>query len=333
MVITITLVFFIARPLPAHAGILSFLSDLLNPESEAAEEVPSNTQKMAVLEQIYNTEIAAVDLNIANKNTLVADSGPVGSMADVDTAKSDQISVYVVRKGDTLSKIAKMFDVSENTIRWTNDIKKGAGLTVGQELVILPISGVQYTVKKGDTIKSVAKKFDGDIDEIVSFNDLEEDQKLAVGDTIIIPDGDLIEESLASSGTKKTSKPKIIYPSYDGYFVRPIDGGRKSQSIHGKNAVDLADSCGEPVYAAASGSVILSRSGSYNGGYGNYIVISHPNGTQTLYSHLSQNLVSYGVNINKGQLIGLVGHTGRTRPTGPRGCHLHFEIRGAKNPF
>lgn len=335
----IALFFVIAPPKPAHAGFFSFIEDILNPSAEASEETPSNTQKMALLEPIYNAEtngVSIIDLNIANKNTLVADSGPMGTIADITEAKSDQISVYVVRKGDTLSKIAEMFEVSENTIRWTNDIKKGESISVGQKLVILPISGVQYTVKKGDTIKSVAKKFNGDVDEIISFNNLPDDGELTVGEDIIIPDGDVTEsDSSTKPANKKTPAKKKYesYPSYDGYFAYPLDGGRKSQGIHGKNAVDLAISCGEPIYAAASGDVILSRSGSYNGGYGNYVVVSHPNGTQTLYAHMSETVAKAGWSVSKGQLIGYIGHTGHTIPNGPRGCHLHLEVRGAKNPF
>jgi murein DD-endopeptidase MepM/ murein hydrolase activator NlpD len=82
------------------------------------------------------------------------------------------------------------------------------------------------------------------------------------------------------------------------------------------------------VYAAASGEVIISRASGWNGGYGNYIVIRHPNNTQTLYSHLSRNVVNVGAWVTQGQVIGHVGSTGRS--TGP---HLHFEVRGAPNPF
>ncbi len=335
--ISITLIFVAARPLPAHAGILSFLSDIINPPSEAAEEAPNNTQKMAVLEQIYTPATSSaetIDLNIINKNTLVADSGPIGSMADVSNAKSDQISVYVVRSGDTLTTVAKLFDVTENTIRWANDIKKGSPLKEGQELVILPISGVQYTVKKGDSIKSIAKKFGGDPDDIIDFNDLSTDSQLAVGDTIIIPDGDMPESTPITPKSKKIRPEINNYPSYAGYYVYPLDGGRKTQGIHGYNGVDLANACGAEVYAAAEGQVILSRgSGSYNGGYGNYVIISHSNGTQTLYAHMSQTTAVTGQTVSRGQLIGYEGHTGKTRPKGPRGCHLHFEVRGAKNPF
>jgi murein DD-endopeptidase MepM/ murein hydrolase activator NlpD len=299
---------------------------------------------MPLVEPAYSPDTQpdqGVDLNITNKNTIVADAGPMGTMADVDNANSDQISVYIVRKGDTVAQIAKMFDVSENTVRWANDLKKGSSLTEGQKLVILPISGIQYTVKKGDTIKGVAKKFSGDADEIISFNDLPDDGDLTVGDTIVIPNGETTDEpAKQTSGSGSTSKKNkfkkewMNYPSYDGYYAYPMEGGHKTQGIHGHNAVDLADSCDVPIYAAASGEVIISRNNSaYNGGYGNYVVISHPNGTQTLYAHMSNAEVDAGQDVTQGQLIGEVGHTGHTIPKGPRGCHLHFEVRGAKNPF
>ena len=82
----------------------------------------------------------------------------MGTIADIeDKAGSDQISIYVVRKGDSLSQIASMFNVSVNTIVWSNDIIKGSKITPGQTLVILPISGVRYEVKKGDTVKASPK--------------------------------------------------------------------------------------------------------------------------------------------------------------------------------
>lgn len=85
---------------------------------------------------------------------------------------------------------------------------------------------------------------------------------------------------------------------------------------------------GTKIYAAASGKVIKSYSGGWGGGYGNHILIQHPNGVVTMYAHLSKNLVWRGEYVKKGQLIGKMGSTGRS--TGP---HLHFEVRGAYNPF
>ena len=80
--------------------------------------------------------------------------------------------------------------------------------------------------------------------------------------------------------------------------------------------------------ASASGEVIISRAGGWNGGYGSYVVIKHSNGTQTLYAHNSRNNVSVGDYVNQGDIIAFVGSTGKS--TGP---HVHFEIRGARNPF
>ncbi|MCK5059525.1 MAG: M23 family metallopeptidase, partial [Candidatus Pacebacteria bacterium] len=128
-----------------------------------------------------------------------------------------------------------------------------------------------------------------------------------------------------SSGTSVVRSTS--YPNYDGYYIKPVNG-RKSQGLHGYNAVDIAAPYGTPIVAAASGVVIISRATGWNGGYGGYVVISHNNGTQTLYAHMSSDIVSVGDVVQQGQVIGYVGSTGRS--TGP---HLHIEVRGARNPF
>ena len=99
--------------------------------------------------------------------------------------------------------------------------------------------------------------------------------------------------------------------------------------MHGHNAVDLAIAYGTPIHAAAAGTVIIAKSnGAYNGGYGNFVMISHGNGSETLYAHMSKTAVSVGQQVSQGQTIGYIGMTGMT--TGP---HTHFEIRNAQNPF
>jgi len=90
----------------------------------------------------------------------------------------------------------------------------------------------------------------------------------------------------------------------------------------------LASSYGSAILASADGEVIISKNSGWNGGYGDYIVVKHANGTQTLYAHLSQSLVSVGQAVKQGDIIGAMGSTGKAT-----GVHLHFEIRGAKNPF
>ena len=150
---------------------------------------------------------------------------------------------------------------------------------------------------------------------------------LAVGDEVIIPEGEANIDVPAQS-VSQTARAIAKLPLYDDYYTRPVIGGVKTQGIHGHNAIDIGIRVGSPIYASAAGTVILSKSSGYNGGYGQYIIISHPNGTQTVYGHLSQNFVAVGTKVVQGQNIGLTGNTGRS--TGP---HIHFEVRGARNPF
>jgi murein DD-endopeptidase MepM/ murein hydrolase activator NlpD len=221
-----------------------------------------------------------------------------------------------------------MFNVTVNTIVWSNSIR-GTTISPGQTLVILPVSGVRHTVKKGDTIASIAKLYKGDVNEITQYNDFSVGQVLTVGNIVIIPDGVLAAPAVSPSYSSIASGARVtMYPNYDGYYVRPVQGSRKSQGLHGYNGVDLAAPRGNPIVAAADGVVIVSREGGWNGGYGNYVVISHNNATQTLYAHNQHNIVSAGDVVEQGQIIGFVGTTGRST-----GNHVHFEVRGAKNPF
>jgi murein DD-endopeptidase MepM/ murein hydrolase activator NlpD len=261
-------------------------------------------------------------------NALVPDMAMADTYVGSDVA-STQISSYVVREGDTLSEIAEMFSVSVNTIMWANDINRATSLRAGQTLIILPVTGIKYTIKGGDTIKGIAATYKADLNEILSYNDLTLNSTLVVGQTILIPDAEIqvsVPTRTASSGTNPAHDTNG--PNYAGYYTRPVVGGTRTQGLHGYNGVDIAGPVGMPIYAAATGRVIASSVGGWNGGYGNLIIISHNNGTQTVYAHNSKNLVSLGDIVEQGQKIALMGATGKAT-----GSHVHFEIRGAKNPF
>lgn len=316
---------------PAQAGFLSFVSEIFGKSEPVKEEKTISSQNVVVLHAALNSDPNPAkgggDITIVGGTALLPDSGPLGTIADIEenTPSSEQISVYVVRKGDSISQIAKMFGVTPSTIIWANDLRGGL-IKEGQTLVILPVSGVSYMVKKGDTMESVAKKYKGDVSEIVQFNGLTPGEALAVGTTIIIPDGEgetIVNVSGSTNRARGTNGP-----SYAGYYIRPVVSARKSQGLHGYNGVDLAAPTGTPIVASASGDVIVSRDFGWNGGYGKYVVINHNNGTQTLYAHMSEVIVGVGWHVAQGQVLGYVGNTGKST-----GSHLHFEIRGAKNPF
>ena len=319
----------------ANAGVFSFVETVLpstatQTASASNSASTQNSQNAPVLQAENVASMGSSTAEVQTDNgALVTEIGPLGTTADnVYIPDSETISLYTVRSGDTLAIIAKIFKVSTNTIIWANDLKQGTSLKEGQILVILPISGIRYEIKKGDTIKGIAKKTGGDTNDILYFNNIATDEDLKIGGVIIVPNGELI---IATSSAKKPTKEHTFGangPSYDGYYIRPIVGGKKSQGIHGFNSVDLAAPKGTIISAAADGVVIVARSGGYGGGYGSYVVISHSNGTQTLYAHMNKVIVSVGNFVSQGDTIGFVGSTGKST-----GNHVHFEIRGAKNPF
>lgn len=132
-----------------------------------------------------------------------------------------------------------------------------------------------------------------------------------------------LQEQLAANGGSITSESGYIWPLSGYTNLSSLCGGRKDP-FTGKPAthsgIDVPAPKGTEVKAAKSGVVITS---SYNaGGYGNYVVVSHGNGNTTLYAHLSSRKVSVGDTVKQGQVIGLVGSTGRST-----GNHLHYEVR------
>lgn len=336
--IRIAAVFFVAAaigvPSALNAGFFPTLLSWIRDDAFAAEsagghlytyaERMETTTLRAALNVDPNPAKGGGDITIEDGAALRSEGGPAGTMVNIaDQKASEHISIYVVRAGDSLGQIAKMFNVSVNTIAWANDVRGGL-IREGQVLTILPVTGVRHTVAKGDTLASIAKKYKGDLDEIVQYNNIAADTSLLVGSVVIVPDGELG----APKTTVTLASGSSGGPSYAGYYIRPVVGGTKTQGIHGYNAVDLAAPVGTPILSSAAGTVIVSRTGGWNGGYGNYIVVRHGNGTQTLYAHTSANIVGVGQWVVQGQVIGYVGSTGRS--TGP---HVHFEIRGAKNPF
>ena len=143
----------------------------------------------------------------------------------------------------------------------------------------------------------------------------------------------LYKEMPKTKKTKYTTEKRV---SYDNSalgiaLVEPVTGtitsrfGRRSGGTH--TGLDIANSTGTPIRAAATGTVVYSG---YKGSYGRLIIIAHTNSIQTYYAHCSRLYVSAGQTVNQGEIIAAVGSTGNS--TGP---HLHLEVRVngvAKNP-
>ena len=336
----------------------SFFSSLFGMGDPAYADTGSNTvkppqpgdnsQNIALLEANVSSFSILQDennVNIVSDNAILPAVGLLGASNGKDTADSSYLetSVYVIRKNDSISQIAEMFGVSVNTILWANDMKKGEKLIEGDVLLILPVSGVQHTVAKGQTLQSIAKLYKAEANDIALYNDLAEDAKLAIGDKLIIPDGEMYDEGgdkpapnlKATEAKDKNYYATSLLKNIIGYFINPLPAGRKTQGLHGpgRRGIDIGAPTGTNIYASAPGTVVAVKTGCVvgptrcGGGYGNMVIVQHPNGAKTLYAHMSKVGTMIGASVSRGEAIGYVGNTGRS--TGP---HLHFEVFNAKNP-
>ncbi len=252
---------------------------------------------------------------------LSASSQDPGLDTQISQKLRDTIINYTVAPGDTVSTIATKFGVSADTVRWQNSLSNDK-VKVGQNLAILPVTGVAHKVQKGDTVYSIAKKYDAEPQAIVDFpfNTFANDEtfELAIGQTVIVPDGVMPEGAVA------TPRPKQITPNAgtvvaSGQFVWPTQGRITQRFSWYHPGIDIANNALPVVVAADSGRVIYA--GWDSTGYGNMVLIDHGNGNKTRYGHLSQIFVVNGQTIQRGSAVGKMGNTGHS--TGP---HLHFEI-------
>ncbi|OGH02173.1 MAG: hypothetical protein A2798_03525 [Candidatus Levybacteria bacterium RIFCSPHIGHO2_01_FULL_37_17] len=237
----------------------------------------------------------------------------------------DKVITYTVQKGDTISTIAKKYGVSEETVKWENDLTSNY-VNVGDRLDILPVTGIAYKVTRGETIYTIAKKLDTDPQKIVDFpfNDFANPEtfSLVEGQMLIVPDGvkpaaqpTFKREVFIAQGPSSTSFSS-------GGFTWPLRGVISQFATWYHMGIDITSPYGASIVAAKSGVVKQVSTGSYDGGYGNNVYIDHGGGVVTHYAHLANVSVSAGQTVVGGStVIGSNGLTGRT--TGP---HVHFEI-------
>lgn len=234
--------------------------------------------------------------------------------------------LYKIEAGDTLYSIGNKFKISTDALKYVNNLSDYSILKVGQEITVPPVAGLIHTVERGDTLSSIAEKYDVPTQAVADFNYLLDTTTLALGTELVIPGGKVPKvvpveiiysggASVGPSGEAEADKGFCVWPS----TVRVIT--QYYSWYH--NGIDVAtphNISTPPLLSCRSGTVV--RAGWDPWGLGLHVRIDHGNGYETVYGHMSRVDVSYGQKVARGEVIGLMGSTGRS--TGP---HVHFMVK------
>ncbi len=350
LLITVAAVLLATTQLPGLAG------DQRQAQDEAARINPNQPGVLPIPQRgngIANSNEDAIVRNFAP----MTEAGQAGDNAG-SGASARGLIYYSVRPGDTLFGIAAAFGLTPETVLWSNykALKDNPDLlSIGMELVIPPSNGLVVEVEAGDTIEGIARRFQVSPESIVEqpVNKLNSvNQLLQVGQELFVPGGQRETVIWQVPKPVEVSRNPVtgvsvyrvgrcgevaIPPLGTGQFIYPTNrrylSGYNFSSWH--PGLDFAGRLGEPIYAVDSGTVIYAgyslNAAGVPVGYGQYVVLDHGNGYQTLYAHASQLYVGCGQQVLQGTVIAAIGSVGRS--TGP---HLHFEIRAgsrAINPW
>lgn len=321
-------------------------------EDKLIEEFFDEEAVISPIQQNYLDSLAAVksepgaqagnnnEANIEEDDRITREGGAlvkpeIASTQKIKKTRTETIK-YTVQSGDSISTIAANFDISVSTILWENDLSAYSIIRPGDELVILPMSGITHKVTSGENLSAIAKKYNIEENEVIEANKIIDSSRLAVGQKLIIPGGS--KTSYAQPAAKTYSGISAIKDLVKSPSAAPVAGNKMNWPTEGHRitqyyswthrAVDIANKIGTPIYAADAGTIEYAGWGK---GYGNQIVIDHGGGKKTRYAHLSKFYAEKGDKVDKGETIAAMGSTGWS--TGP---HLHFEviINGVKyNPL
>lgn len=248
------------------------------------------------------------------------------------TKEKESNKIYEVVSGDCLSVIAMDHDTSVSSIVALNGLTNADAIRDGQELIIaVPEPDLKLRIMIGEVYEE-----DFTLDPVIIENDAWYTTKEVIvqegttghrerNDIVVYENGMEVSRELehqniiVESQAAMIERGTIIPPTY----IKPLAGGRFTSGYGSRwgrlhKGVDWACPVGTTVYASCGGRVIQA---SYSGGYGNNVVISHPDGRLTRYAHNSKLLVSVGQTVEQGEAIAQSGNTGRS--TGP---HVHFEL-------
>jgi murein DD-endopeptidase MepM/ murein hydrolase activator NlpD len=264
----------------------------------------------------------------------VAAVTPAEQKAEKPQAKPSEPTAYTIRSGDTLSKIASRHGIKTATLASANGLSAEDTLSVGKVLKVPHADGVYVKLRAGESLSHLATRYGVKASAIQEANQISDPRALREGQMLFLPGAEPQEakrDARRERGDFKQASRGLIGDlgrAVGKNFVWPTAG--KVSSYFGErggrqhHGVDIPRPKGSPIHAAKAGTVI---SAGWNGDYGKCVDISHGKGVVTRYAHCSKITVKPGDKVEKGELIGLVGETGRA--SGP---HLHYEVRIGGRP-
>lgn len=298
-------------------------------QGAVASDAPGNVGREVVPEIQELSSVSAGGTALTKPTILPGTDLPQVDVSQPTARKRTALVLHVVEPGDVIGAIAETYDVSVNTILWANGLTSRSYIRPGDELKILQGTGLLHEVVRGDTVGKIANKYDAETADIVEANRLQKDgADIVVGEELFIPNGSRPAPRVRQYVTRPRSISRVVAPSPSvqtpagSGYIWPTNVRRITQYYGWRHTgLDVGGPVGSPLYASRAGTVIRSQCG-WNGGYGCYVIVDHGGGVTTLYAHASQLNVSVGQGVSQGQVIALMGSTGRS--TGP---HIHFEVR------
>ena len=305
----------------AALAVFAFLSGAKAALSYAASHTgplalkDSGKAELETLDTVMAAFVADASISYTDSGDIVGSGKSEAELAAL-LKKPVSYQTYTVRSGDTLGGITKRFGLTNlSTLIDVNGITNARALHEGQKLRIPSVDGLMYTVAKGNSLAGLSSKFNVPLEDLLDVNDLAS-QTLTVGQQLFIPgakmDAAKLHEVLGDLFKIPISATYRISSKF-GWRPDPFTGVR---SYH--TGIDLACPEGTPIRSAMNGKVAFVG---WSNVFGNYVIVNHPNGYQTLYGHLSASRVKKGQSVTQTTVIGLVGSTGYST-----GAHLHFTV-------
>jgi murein DD-endopeptidase MepM/ murein hydrolase activator NlpD len=261
-------------------------------------------------------EVDATSAPIGVTSRTAVDHASIATAVPTQAGQLNPPVLYRVKSQDTVDSIAARAGITVPTLLQVNDLSS-ATVSPGEHLVVPPVDGTIVRVDPDQSLVELSQTYRIDIGALRSVNGLGVDTHLP--GYLFIPASQT--DAVAQGPAVATATGQSTDPSGHEQLVRfgwPTRGTLTQPFWALHPGIDIANDVGTPEVASDGGRVVFAGWGDY----GIYVEIDHGNGFHTVYGHMSQVSVTTGQQVVKGQLVGLMGATGRA--TGP---HLHFEIR------